>query len=469
MSLNPGPSTPLPKLQITIAALLQAGEGFAGTVIFPFVPKFVQDTGITGGDERKTGYWAGVLESLFFITKFLSVYIWARAADRFGRRPIILIGPLGLAVSLFGFGCSKTFWGLLFWRGAQGIFNGNLGVVQTVLVELSDKSNLAQVMSFTPVAWSSSSTFGPVIGGLLSEPAKRFPESLGKLRILQENPYLLPCAVVGLSSLLTFLFALFALKETSPAILASQNKRTDEAGPLLGDDTAAETNVYGSISPTSKAEDAAPDVWELLTPKLTIPLVNSAILSLVHTSYQVLFPLVYATSIANGGLGFSPYDIGMTRGISGVISTVFALVVPARIIKRYGARTSYITAFSQFLICLGAFPILSLLATRAGRVDALVWCVITIQLTAGLWVGTTFASLQIFIVRSVPRPSALSKTNSLSQMVATITRAMAPFMASSLFAVSVQNNWLGGYLVYALLLVLVCVGIFMSFSLEKEP
>lgn len=34
-------------------------------VIYPFVVQFVRDTGITGGDEAKTGFYAGLLVSAF--------------------------------------------------------------------------------------------------------------------------------------------------------------------------------------------------------------------------------------------------------------------------------------------------------------------------------------------------------------------------------------------------------------------
>ncbi|KAG5653634.1 hypothetical protein H0H81_011736 [Sphagnurus paluster] len=53
--------TPLPKFQLFIVFLIQLAEPITGTVIYPFVNQFVRDTGITQGDERKTGYYAGIL------------------------------------------------------------------------------------------------------------------------------------------------------------------------------------------------------------------------------------------------------------------------------------------------------------------------------------------------------------------------------------------------------------------------
>ena len=51
--------TPLPKLQLFILFYVQLAEPIASTVIYPFVNQLVRETGITNGDERKTGYYAG--------------------------------------------------------------------------------------------------------------------------------------------------------------------------------------------------------------------------------------------------------------------------------------------------------------------------------------------------------------------------------------------------------------------------
>ncbi|KAF7348646.1 Protein ZINC INDUCED FACILITATOR-LIKE 1 [Mycena venus] len=509
------PRTPLPKLQLTIAMLIQAAEALSATVIFPFVPQFVRDTGITGGDERKTGYWAGVLESVFFVAEFLSVFSWGRASDRFGRRPILLLGPLGLALSLIGFGSSKTFLSLVFWRCLQGVFNGNigrlqflwnawhllmlsncLGVVKTVMVEkinrrarakVADATNLAQVMALTPLAWSSGSTLGPIIGGLLSDPEERWPNTFGKVQILRDHPYLLPCAAVAFLSLSFFFLGLVGLKESSPVILAQRKREEFRAAaatdPFLTTGLLTEDRTtYGAIAGADAAEPSSgsnstnahddeepPTVRELLVPRLVIPLVNYGFFCFAQTAYQVLFSLMYSTSILNGGLGFSPYLIGVTRGIWGIMKTFVLLFLAAPLVKRFGARTMYIFSFGNIGICIAAYPLLSFFAQRAGRVDTTVWAIVVAQLISNLAMSMAYASVQMFIVNSSPRPSALSSTNSIAQMVWTITRSLAPFIASALFAVSLELNLAGGYLVYILLLGVVAVGTFSSFLLPSDP
>ena len=53
--------TPLPRMSLFIIFLFPLAEEITATVIYPFINKFVRDTGVTGGDERKTGYFAGVI------------------------------------------------------------------------------------------------------------------------------------------------------------------------------------------------------------------------------------------------------------------------------------------------------------------------------------------------------------------------------------------------------------------------
>lgn len=54
-------TTPLPKVQITLTLLIFHAEPVTATVIYPFIPEFVRRTGITNGDEKKTGYYAGII------------------------------------------------------------------------------------------------------------------------------------------------------------------------------------------------------------------------------------------------------------------------------------------------------------------------------------------------------------------------------------------------------------------------
>lgn len=103
---------------------------------------------------------------------------------------------------------------------------------------------------------------------------------------------------------------------------------------------------------------------------------------------------MYSTSIPNGGLGFSPYLIGVTRGVWGVMNTFLQLFLAARLIRWLGARTAYIFSFANVAVCIGAYPLLSFFAQRAGRVDGLVWTIVVVQLISNLALGLAYCALR---------------------------------------------------------------------------
>ena len=60
---RPVVETPLPKLQLFILLYIQLAEPITSTVIYPFVNQQVRKTGITGGNDDKTSYFAGLIVS----------------------------------------------------------------------------------------------------------------------------------------------------------------------------------------------------------------------------------------------------------------------------------------------------------------------------------------------------------------------------------------------------------------------
>lgn len=73
--VNPPPKrTPLPKLQIFIVLLIQFSEPVTATVIYPFVNQFVRDTGVTKGDEKKIGFYAGIIASSLYVMLSLNSF-----------------------------------------------------------------------------------------------------------------------------------------------------------------------------------------------------------------------------------------------------------------------------------------------------------------------------------------------------------------------------------------------------------
>lgn len=74
----------------------------------------------------------------------------------------------------------------------------------------------------------------------------------------------------------------------------------------------------------------------------------------------------------------------------------------------------------------------------------------------------------MLIVQSA-HPETMGSVNGLAQALASGSRAFAPFIASSLFALSLDKHILGGYFVHVFLIATVILGtVFCSIKLPKH-
>jgi hypothetical protein len=60
------------------------------------------------------------------------------------------------------FGLSRSFSALVVRRSLVGLLNGNVGVLKSMMSEITDDTNAAQGFAFVPVVWSTGSTIGYV-------------------------------------------------------------------------------------------------------------------------------------------------------------------------------------------------------------------------------------------------------------------------------------------------------------------
>lgn len=97
----------------------------------------IADLGIAK-DPADVTYYAGIIESLFAFTTFITVLAWGRLSDKVGRKPVLLVGLIGVGSTVAAFGMSKTFTALVVWRCLSGSLNGNAAVIKSVLGEISE-------------------------------------------------------------------------------------------------------------------------------------------------------------------------------------------------------------------------------------------------------------------------------------------------------------------------------------------
>ncbi|KAJ6494415.1 major facilitator superfamily domain-containing protein [Mycena sanguinolenta] len=455
----PTTRTPIPKFQLSILVLIQFAEPMTWMVISPFVVQFVRETGITGGDETKTGFYVGILESSYSLAQALTVYQFGRLSDIYGRRPLLLLAPLGLGVATLGLGLSSSFWTLYAFRIVQGGFTANLNVAKAVMNEISDHSNVADIFSSLQLMWSIGSTIGPVVGGVLANAAIKWPDTLGKIALLRTHPYLLPCLVSSSVCFTAFAFGFVGLRETLPSAIEraknkAKNRHPRETDPLL---SADENVTFATITP--------PPLRELLTRDVRVALLNHALFFFCQMAYLTLIPLMYSTPIALGGLGLQPQEIGIIMGLCGMSNALVQVAFGGRFIRYFGARRVFSLGFCALMLLYCVFPLLSVFTRRAGRVDTMVRMLIVCQLCLISVLYFTFAATMLFIMNSAPNRASVGSVTGLSQMVATISGGFAPSITSSLFALSMKH---GGYVGYLVLVGIAGVAVRCTFMLPRR-
>lgn len=51
---------------------------------------------------------------------------WGRAADRFGRKPVLVNSIIGVSIATCLFGFSKSIWQMILFRCLAGVFSGTI-------------------------------------------------------------------------------------------------------------------------------------------------------------------------------------------------------------------------------------------------------------------------------------------------------------------------------------------------------
>ncbi|KAE8191617.1 hypothetical protein A4X06_0g6540 [Tilletia controversa] len=442
---------------------------------------------------------AGIVESVFAFVQFLTIFQWGRLSDRIGRKPVLLIGLTGTAISVSAFGFAHSLLGMVLARSIAGALNGNIGVLKSTLAEMTDESNQARAFSLIPLCYAVGSIIGPIMGAWLSEPADTFPAL--DTPFWRENPYFLPCAAAGSLNLLAAIFGFFFLTETLPSkVLAKQatSQRRVSVPPVLtrvatldapsagvetpplahriseGDlqearqlrrqssqrsvhgygATGAAQNTTDTTQLSSNPDEPEPPkvtVRSLLTKDRFRVLSSQMLLNFLNISYVVLLPLMCYEEPDVGGAGFSKADIGNLLALNGVITMMVQLLLFPPMERKLGGPRNVIQRVLLLLpLVYILFPLANLAARTRGR--SWTWFVFLLILPFKTISNTAAASATLLVINSAPHPSALGSLNGLSQTLASLARAFGPLVSTSLFAFSISHpRLLGGNLVWFLM------------------
>jgi len=157
-------------LAILFTTLVVVMFGFG--IIIPIIPFYVERFG--GG-----GMEMGMLMAIFSLMQFIFSPIWGSLSDRIGRKPVLLIGALGNALSLGWMGFATNYWILFAARALAGMLSS--ATMPTAMAFISDSTDEKQRgggMGIVGAAFGAGMVLGPGIGGTMAEISLQAPRRL---------------------------------------------------------------------------------------------------------------------------------------------------------------------------------------------------------------------------------------------------------------------------------------------------
>src|SRR5438067_3091144 len=108
--------------------------------------------------------------SAYLLTSTVTVPIYGKLADLFGRKPVFMLSTVVFLVGSMLCGQSQTMEQLIAFRLLQGLgAGGMLPITQTILGDLFPLEQRARITGLFSTVWGVSGLLGPGVGGFLTE------------------------------------------------------------------------------------------------------------------------------------------------------------------------------------------------------------------------------------------------------------------------------------------------------------
>jgi EmrB/QacA subfamily drug resistance transporter len=148
-----------------VVAALMLAVGLAAvdaTIVATAIPQIVADLG-----RFSLFPW---IFSIYLLTNAVTVPIYGRLSDVFGRKPILLVGIAGFLVGSVLCAVAWSMVALIAFRGVQGLAAGAiLPTTTTIVGDLYDPAERGKIQGYISSVWGVTAILGPAIGGLFAQ------------------------------------------------------------------------------------------------------------------------------------------------------------------------------------------------------------------------------------------------------------------------------------------------------------
>ncbi|NIF23450.1 multidrug efflux MFS transporter [Candidatus Pantoea multigeneris] len=180
--------------------------GLAISQIIPFLPLYVEELGIHGGEALSI--WSGLTFSITFIVSALVAPLWGSLADRKGRKLMLLRAAFGMGVVILLQAFVTQAWQLLLLRALMGLTSGYIPNAMALVASQVPRERSGWALSCVATGQIGGVILGPMLGGLLAD-------WLG-LRLV--------FIVTAVLLMISFFVTLFLIKETGYVPVSKKDK-----------------------------------------------------------------------------------------------------------------------------------------------------------------------------------------------------------------------------------------------------
>ncbi|KAL9687313.1 hypothetical protein QQ045_031713 [Rhodiola kirilowii] len=420
--------------------------------LFPFLYFMIEDFHIAKREED-IGYYAGFVGSAFMLGRALTSIVWGTAADRYGRKPVILFGTFSVVIFNTLFGLSTNYWMAISTRFLLGSLCGILGPMRAYASEVCRKEHQALGLSTISTTWGLGLIIGPALGGFLAQPAEKYPYLFSKESIFGRFPYLLPCLLISVLALVAAI-SCYWLPETLH--MHNGNNQFDESITVKVIQMKSEKeHIFEEGNPNS--ESSLLKNWPLMS-----AIIVYCVFQLHDTAYSEIFSLWATSPRTLGGLSFSTSNVGEVLAISGFGLLLFQLFMYPLVegylgplnISRIGAALSIVLLTSYPLIAQLSGLRLTVLINIASASKN----ILAVSIVTGLFI------LQNRSVSQNQRGAA----NGISLAAMSLFKAIGPIVGGSLLSWAESRPDApflpGSWMIFSILNVIEFIGLVMTFK-----
>lgn len=138
-------------------------------MIIPIMPFYIKSFGASGSA-------LGTLMAIYGAMQLIFAPLWGGLSDRYGRKPILMIGVLGNAIAQLIFGLSTELWMLFAARALSGILSSaTLPTAMAYIGDITSPEERGGKMGMIGAAMGIGMVIGPGMGGWLAERSLSFP------------------------------------------------------------------------------------------------------------------------------------------------------------------------------------------------------------------------------------------------------------------------------------------------------